>query len=427
MQYPSPTPPYTSYPPPAAPTTYPPAPALPTPPPPTPPSSTSLPPPPSNPSIPYIGALISLISKANLRYEGRLYTIDPKASTVALQAVRCYGSEDRGLTREDFVPASSVVYEFIVFSGKDIKDLHVLQRQEGEGQTQPRVADPAILSSSTKPTQPSPPPSQPMDQPSAATATAAPAADDGAAAVESLSIDERPAPAPSSRPGGPRAWQARGGQSQAASAPSNGPRYTVSILSSRPLPPTNHPHGPTPADLTSPFDIEASNARFNKSSFINQLNKASPASPPTLPPPAASSSSSAADALLPPPTTVEAPADILLKADEEGAGIAEGEGVAQGGDKAPVIAVKYDKKKRSAPRSFHPTACTPPPHPAPSSPILCAVLCWSMFEASSTTWEEEAVGEEVGEEGEVAWEEVGVGVGGGVGGRWIGRRSARTR
>ncbi len=36
-------------------------------------------------ATPFIGALISLVSKAEVRYEGTLYSIDPVKATVALQ------------------------------------------------------------------------------------------------------------------------------------------------------------------------------------------------------------------------------------------------------------------------------------------------------------------------------------------------------
>lgn len=85
---------------------------------------------PAAPGVPYIGARISLISNTFIRYEGTLYTIDTKESTVALQNVRCFGTEHRGTDGQGgggFVPPSNDIYEFIIFGGRDIADLAVLQ------------------------------------------------------------------------------------------------------------------------------------------------------------------------------------------------------------------------------------------------------------------------------------------------------------
>ncbi|OMJ69626.1 hypothetical protein SteCoe_32606 [Stentor coeruleus] len=77
-------------------------------------------------SLPYIGSQISLISKSDIRYEGTLSSIDTSQHTVSLANVRSFGTEGRrGDGRE--IPASTEIYEIIIFRGADIKDLTVIQ------------------------------------------------------------------------------------------------------------------------------------------------------------------------------------------------------------------------------------------------------------------------------------------------------------
>mmetsp|Transcript_41769 Transcript_41769/g.90505 ORF Transcript_41769/g.90505 Transcript_41769/m.90505 type:complete len:733 (+) Transcript_41769:70-2268(+) len=95
-------------------------------------------------ALPYIGRKISLVSNSELRYEGILYTINTQESTIALQSVRCFGTEGRKMPE---IPPSSEVYDFIIFRGQDIKDLTVL-----EGQGKPSsTTDPAIISVNQRP------------------------------------------------------------------------------------------------------------------------------------------------------------------------------------------------------------------------------------------------------------------------------------
>lgn len=93
---------------------------------------------------PYLGSKISLISKAKIRYEGILYTIDANESTVALSKVRSFGTEDRPTDRP--VPARDEIFEYIIFRGADIEDLQVREPPQSS-----LTQDPAIVESSAYP------------------------------------------------------------------------------------------------------------------------------------------------------------------------------------------------------------------------------------------------------------------------------------
>ncbi|TKC38514.1 hypothetical protein EI555_004744 [Monodon monoceros] len=96
--------------------------------------------------IPYLGNEISLISKAQICYEGILYTIDTDNSTVALAQVRSFGTEDRPTDRP--APPREELHEYIIFRGSDIKDITVSWLSGCLSQQEPRGGAEAVQTGS---------------------------------------------------------------------------------------------------------------------------------------------------------------------------------------------------------------------------------------------------------------------------------------
>ncbi|CAG8571279.1 8779_t:CDS:10 [Ambispora leptoticha] len=135
-------------------------------------------------AIGYIGSKISLISRSDIRYVGILHTINQADSTVALEQgyetinvtdshhnrfafklpwsyrnankyhsllilqtiVRSFGTEGRRGNPSEEIPPSDNIFEYIVFRGSDVKDLHVCEAPAPQASLPPQVPnDPAIL------------------------------------------------------------------------------------------------------------------------------------------------------------------------------------------------------------------------------------------------------------------------------------------
>jgi protein LSM14 len=123
---------------------------------------------------------MSLVSKMGVRYEGVLYSVDRKESTISLARgehrflhscidndymvgclVRSFGTEDRQVLNQ--IPPCDLIFDHIVFKASDIKDLMVCELPSGGDNRQSSMFnDPAIVSFSSAPPRSEPPMSMPF-------------------------------------------------------------------------------------------------------------------------------------------------------------------------------------------------------------------------------------------------------------------------
>lgn len=75
--------------------------------------------------LPFISTYkVSITTVSDIRYEGTLYQVNPEKKNIVLTNVISFGTEGR--TPNNEILGSNVVHDSIVFEGKDIKDLVVL-------------------------------------------------------------------------------------------------------------------------------------------------------------------------------------------------------------------------------------------------------------------------------------------------------------
>lgn len=96
-------------------------------------------------SNPFLGKAISLVTKANVRYEGKLYTVvtDDAEPSVTLSGVRVVGGADTA--------ASDKVFAFVTFKTIDIEDLNVLEADDAPAAVASAAPEPAAPTVSQAP------------------------------------------------------------------------------------------------------------------------------------------------------------------------------------------------------------------------------------------------------------------------------------
>lgn len=81
---------------------------------------------------------VSIISQADIRYEGKLYKLEKETKSIYLKEVKSFGTEDRRQTNP--VPPAPNVYPLILFRGSEIKEISVLGDSPSPEATAPSQA-----------------------------------------------------------------------------------------------------------------------------------------------------------------------------------------------------------------------------------------------------------------------------------------------
>lgn len=88
-----------------------------------------------------IGKSFNIYSKAKIRYQGVMSSIDPVNYTLTLANVQCFGTEGRESCPEEFFPEKSQIYATVVFYAYDIDHLDPIDNDDKEM----LMADSAVL------------------------------------------------------------------------------------------------------------------------------------------------------------------------------------------------------------------------------------------------------------------------------------------
>lgn len=97
-----------------------------------------------------VGSTISLITNAEIRYEGTLVKLDQAERSMHLTKVKSFGTEGRQKEGKPEVPPRDNIIESVIFKIDMIKDFNIAKRPEEPKKQEPE-SDPAIVEAPEKP------------------------------------------------------------------------------------------------------------------------------------------------------------------------------------------------------------------------------------------------------------------------------------